>query len=270
MMAQPLPYDMGGAGDLLKHGVLAEFTQWWCQSHTTPLRFVDPFGGRPWVEPPVPRVAERVKALAGCALFTAQPHPAARYYGSGHLVRHAAQAVGQQAEVLVSDRDPAALHDLVTSGLTALQHLGFDPANGFSILTTEIDADLVLIDPFAPFLWEDAPLVLPQVGTVSRRMAIVVFVLIQDPMNVDGRRYTALKVHHLAHAWTLYCPPLHHTGVKGESNYVSEVLLVAPQLLAQPAAATLQDQLERYTRRLTEVLEAPVRFSAGVHSERPL
>jgi hypothetical protein len=267
MMAQPLPYDMGGAGDLLKHGVLAEFTQWWCQRHTTPLRFADPFGGRPWVAPPVPRVAERVKALAGCALFTAQPHPDVRYYGSGHLVRQATQAVGQQAEVLVSDRDPAALHDLVTSGLTPLQHPGFDPANGFSILTTEIDVDVVLIDPFASFLWEEAPMVLPQVGTVSQRRAIVVFVLIQDPMNVDGRRYTTLKSHHLAHAWTLSCPPLQHTGVKDESGYSSEVLLVAPQLLAQPTAAMLQDQLARYARRLTEVLEVPVRFSVGVRPE---
>ena len=267
MMAQPLPYDMGGAGDLLKHGVLAEFTQWWCQLHAMSLRFADPFGGRPWVTPPVPQVTERVKALAGCALFTAQPHPDTRYYGSGHLVRHAAQAAGQQAEVLVSDCDPAARHDLVTSGLTALQHPGFDPANGFSILTTEIDVGLILIDPFAPFLWEEAPRVLPQIGTVSQRMAIVVFLLIQDPMNVDGRRYATLKAHHLAHAWTLHCPALPHTGVKGEAKYASEVLLVAPRLLAQPAAARLQAQLARYTRRLTKVLEAPVRFSAGVGAE---
>jgi len=27
MLAQPIPYDMGRVGDLLKHGVLAEFTQ---------------------------------------------------------------------------------------------------------------------------------------------------------------------------------------------------------------------------------------------------
>jgi hypothetical protein len=261
MRAQPLPYDMGGAGDLLKHGVLAEFTQWWCQLYTKPLRFADPFGGRPWVEPPVPRVADRVKALAGFALFTAQPHPAARYYGSGHLVRHAAQAIGQDAEVLASDRDPAARRDLVASGLTAIQHPGFDPANGFSILSTEVDADLVLIDPFAPFLWEEAPLVLPQVDMASRRMAVVVFVLIQDPMNVDGRRYASLKARHLAHAWALHCPPLQQTGVKGESGYASEVLLAAPHLLTHPAAATLQDRLQRYAHRLTEVLEVPVRFS---------
>lgn len=79
MMAQPLPYDMGNAGDLLKHGLLAEFTQWWCRLNAKPLRFIDPFGGRPWAVPPVPRVVERVTALAGCALFAAQPHPEVRY-----------------------------------------------------------------------------------------------------------------------------------------------------------------------------------------------
>jgi hypothetical protein len=30
MKSQPLCYDMGNAGDLLKHGILAEYTQWWC------------------------------------------------------------------------------------------------------------------------------------------------------------------------------------------------------------------------------------------------
>jgi hypothetical protein len=47
MMAQPLSYDMGNAGDLLKHGVLAEFIQWWCPLHARRMRFVGPFGGRP-------------------------------------------------------------------------------------------------------------------------------------------------------------------------------------------------------------------------------
>lgn len=28
--AASLPYDMGNAGDLLKHGVLAEFVRWYC------------------------------------------------------------------------------------------------------------------------------------------------------------------------------------------------------------------------------------------------
>lgn len=159
----------------------------------------------------------------------------------------------------MSDRDPAARHDLVTSGRTALQHPGFDAADGCSILSMAIDADLILIDPFAPFLWEEASIVLPQVGEVSRRLAIVVLVLLQEPLNADGRRYTALKAHHLAQSWALHCPPLQHTGVKGESHYAAEVLLVASQLLTLPAATVLQGQLERYAGRLTEVLGVPVR-----------
>ena len=41
-----LPYDMGNAGDLLKHGVLAEFVRWRCESGR-PGRFIDLFGGEP-------------------------------------------------------------------------------------------------------------------------------------------------------------------------------------------------------------------------------
>ena len=45
--AMTLPYDMGNAGDLLKHGVLAEHVRWhavWaCR-----FDFLDPFGGKPW------------------------------------------------------------------------------------------------------------------------------------------------------------------------------------------------------------------------------
>lgn len=56
-----LPYDMGNSGDLLKHGVLAEFVRWQCESRES-FRFIDPFGGEPWSEP-VPEVVPRVLAL---------------------------------------------------------------------------------------------------------------------------------------------------------------------------------------------------------------
>jgi hypothetical protein len=199
-------------------------------------------------------VAERLQALAGFALFTAQPHSAARYYGSGHVVRHAAQAAGQPAEVRVSDRDPDARHDLGASGLTALQHPGFDPADGFSILAADVDADLALIDPYG--LCAVAPAVLPSIATASQRMAIVATVLLEDPMDEDARRYTALKASHLAGAWALHCPRL-----EGESLHAFEILLAAPRLFAQPEAAALRERLERYARRLSEMFAATVQLS---------
>jgi hypothetical protein len=263
MMAQPLPYDMGNAGDLMKHGLLAEFTQWWCRASREPIRFVDPFAGRPWVETPVPTVVRRVEALSGFAVTAAQPHLEKRYYGSAHVVRYAARAVGQHAEVLVSDRDPGALHDLLCSGLTELQYPGFDAADGYSILKTEINPDLILIDPFDSLVSREAPLILPEISKFSARVAIIVFVLIRDLMNADGKRYVALKTQHLSHAWSLRCPPLQDTGIKGEANYTAEVLLIAPKLLMQPTAALLREKLKCFAKRLSEVLAAPVAFSPG-------
>ena len=87
-MPMTLPYDMGNAGDLVKHGVLAEFVRWQCELGI-PLRFMDPFGGEPW-ERPVPEVARRVRALKGTALHTAQTDiEDGRYYGSAFVVLHA-------------------------------------------------------------------------------------------------------------------------------------------------------------------------------------
>lgn len=163
----------------------------------------------------------------------------------------------------MSDRDPSALRDLVQSGLTELQCPCFDPADGYSILRTEIDADLVLIDPFDSFVSNEASIVVPQISKMSARMAIVVFVLIRDLTDADAKRYVALKEQYLSHAWSLHCPPLRHTGVRGEGNYTIEVLLIAPRLLIQPAAASLRERLAKYAERLTDTLATPVTFSEG-------
>jgi len=81
-----LAYDMGNAGDMLKHGVLAEFVRWRCES-TGSLRFIDLFGGEPWAAP-VPEVARRVRALPNCAPRAVQTDIGEnRYYGSGLVAR---------------------------------------------------------------------------------------------------------------------------------------------------------------------------------------
>src|SRR5882724_5503235 len=152
MSLASLPYDMGNAGDLVKHGLLAEFTQWWCAQQRRPLRFLDPFAGRSWTSPK-PEVTRRIQALPRCAFFEAQLDPATRYNGSSHVVLYAAQAVGASAEVLVSDRDSEAREALAGDpSIRSLACPGFSPWDGFSILGAAVEADLVLLDPFADFL----------------------------------------------------------------------------------------------------------------------
>ncbi len=118
MCAAPLPYDMGNAGDMIKHGLLAEYVEWWCVSQPKRIKFLDPFGGLPWLEPPIAQqVIIRMQSLGDCALSRAQTNPAQRYYGSGHVVRNAAMASGGEAMVLVSDANRDAVKDLIRSGL---------------------------------------------------------------------------------------------------------------------------------------------------------
>ena len=65
-----LPYYMGNAGDLLKHGVLAEYVRWQCGQGIR-SGSLDPFGGEPWGDA-IPEVVRRVRALTDGALRAAQ------------------------------------------------------------------------------------------------------------------------------------------------------------------------------------------------------
>ncbi|MGH9386200.1 MAG: hypothetical protein ACRD2N_18140 [Vicinamibacterales bacterium] len=205
-----LPYDMGNAGDLVKHGLLAEFTQWWCEYMSKPLCFLDPFAGRPWVSPPNPEVSRRVKALpsgVSGAIQRAQPDPDNRYYGSCYVVLNVAHALGCAAEVLFSDSDPNARqtfegHD----GFRELECNGFSKSDGFSILDSDCRGDLLLLDPFGNFLRDRASDVIPKVGKASARFACVLFVLNLNPKNPVGQRYGRLRADYLSAAWSLLCP----------------------------------------------------------------
>ena len=38
MKAERLPYDMGNAGDLIKHGLIAEFAEWWLATNKSDFK----------------------------------------------------------------------------------------------------------------------------------------------------------------------------------------------------------------------------------------
>jgi hypothetical protein len=258
-----LPYDMGNAGDLVKHGLLAEFARWCCEHESQPLRFLDPFAGRPWVGPPNPEVARRVQALPPCALRTAQADPSNRYYGSAFVVLNAARSIGGVADVFVSDSDPSARRAFDEVGLKNLTCCGFSSSDGFTILDADCPGDLVLLDPFSDFLPKRAADVIPKISVASRRMACVLFVLNLDPNNSVGQRYRRLRTEHLASAWSLHCPKLPDRGVAGESRYEVDVLLTWQRLRDHPKRDQLRDRLGAFSTHLSSVLAAEIVFSAA-------
>jgi 23S rRNA A2030 N6-methylase RlmJ len=265
-----LPYDMGNAGDLLKHGVLAEFVRWHC-AHFAPLDdafcFLDPFGGLPWRESVDWLTYRRVNDLAGSALLSAQPEIGQGcYYGSGHIVRRAAKDAGLEAKILVSDGNPESLDKLLRSGLEELKDEHSRSNDGYSILESVIQkkicADLVLIDPFADFLRANADKVVPAIAKAAKKpgVAIVLFVLNKYPENKVGQNWQKLKAAHLRGALSLSCPPLPDQGVKGESVYWAEVVLQSSLLRGERGEA-LRDKLSGYATQLGQVLNAEIKLA---------
>jgi len=254
-----LPYDMGNAGDLLKHGILSEWAMWWPSNCSRPLRYIDPFAGQVAATPPVKAVIERVEGLSGTALSSVQNEIIDRYYGSAHVVRRASALSGGRAEVFVSDRDPERVKRLVQSGLTKLKVPGFVPGDAYTVLDSYSECDLMLIDPFAEFLKEDEIIrVIPRLAIAAKRFSVLLFILDKDADNHYGKRYRQLRDKCLPGIWHARLPKLKGTTVRGEQKYEAEVVLVMSAELRNEAANTLQPVLEEYCRRLGEVLGVAV------------
>ena len=254
-----LPYDMGNAGDLLKHGVLAEFVRWHCESHPdAPFRFMDPFGGKPWDEDVCYEVGRRVRALSKTALGEAQQEIGdGRYYGSGHLSLCAAKAAGAKViEIFAADRDRESACKLHGSGLLPLKKWeecsgDFD---GYSVLADIAEnggADLVLIDPFGEFLPRKSGAVVPDIANAAKRATVILFALNLNPRNRVGLRFNRLLCEHLSGAWRMTCPPLRNSLVKGEGKYYAEVVLAGPGL---SGADELRKHLDDFAEKLAAVL----------------
>ena len=269
--AMTLPYDMGNAGDLLKHGVLAEYVRWHC-GLGLPLRFLDPFGGEPWGDAKA-EVTRRVRALTGSALRMEQVGiDGGCYYGSGLLVRRTAEAAGcAHVVVLAGDACAARRQRLREAGLGMLEDefarretdVGHDAYDALTeIVRGARRGDLVLIDPFFDnFLEDRASAVVAEMAEMAAVGAALLFALRPDHGDDPGRRFDALVSEHLPGAWRMSCPPVADTDVRGESKYHAEVVLAARPLLTPESAedaAVLAGRLTSLAGQLARVLRLPV------------
>ena len=262
-----LPYDVGNAGDLLKHGVLAEFVRWRCESGGS-CRFIDLFGGEP-EGPAVAEVARRVRALPNGAVRAAQTAIGeGRYCGSGLVALRAGGMAGGGVRVLTADRDPERCKRLRAAGLSMLDEEfprcgaragRYDAWTAFDEVAPALhDDDLVLLDPFEEFVRDRAPAVAPRMADAVGRGAVLSFALNLDPRNCKGRRFDALLERYLPGAWRMTCPPLSRgTGVRGEATFHADVVLAARPLPGGPDAHRLRTRLEVFTKGLARVLDLP-------------
>ena len=267
-----LPYDMGNAGDLLKHGVLAETLRHRLIFRPNqPVRFLDLFGGEPFSCEASKETVERVRKLSECAIQDGQPDICAgKYYGSGMLARKLGHSFGRHVSVFTSDRDEGRRERLREAGLRPLEEafprLG-DPANydayrALDVIGSETTGnDIILVDPFDDFLKLDAgrsnraEQILPILCRIADRSTVLLFALNEDPCNPVGRRFDELLQNHLNGAVVMRCPPIRKSQVKGESYYYADVVLAGPDLVGDHAAvAHLRCRLELLARKLADAL----------------
>ena len=267
MVSCSLRYDMGNAGDIVKHGVLAEFAEWWGDGQ---LRFADPFGGRPWGIAKK-EVRARLQLLPDCALLRAQQlnNPQARdgiglekYYGSSHVVLNAA---GKLAEVFASDSDKLAGNDLRASSLKLIEDKirGYDSQDGYSILDPECaeNFNLILVDPYADFLRDELDVrvhgreedrrfhkikeAVERGG--NENLWVAVFVLMKGR---QVRAYEKLRESYFKEDFiALRCLrfPRRKKFPAGESSYHMEILLVSKRLADNaPRIKTLRKKIAKF------------------------
>ena len=259
MVSCSLRYDMGNAGDIIKHGVLAEFAEWW----NGPLRFADPFGGRPWGVAKKEVREQRMWPIrnSGCALWRAQEvnnrivdGGLEKYYGSSHVVLN---VVRESATVFASDYDKLTRNDLRAAGrIRELRGLSstlkliedeigiYDPRDGYSILNPECakDFNLILIDPYADFLRDELAAIadkseengnfhkIKEAIHLNDHLWAAVFVLMKGDDQV--RTYNKLREEWFKECFiALRCPRFQGRKVPaGESDYDMEILLVSKRL----------------------------------------
>jgi len=268
MKAEPLPYDIGNSGDLIKHGMIAEFAKWWHLHNQKKFIFYDPFGGRPWIEPPHKKVIERLSQLKDCALVKAQPIPDIRYYGSGHIIKEIGRHAGSNAQVLVSDRNEDAMDDLVNSGLARIEREKFLSENAYSILDCNLignDVNLLLLDPFAEFL-ESYDTLLPKIIEVVTQgeVAIALFVLSDESISLAYEKFNDLRKSDLVDGTlqlSFTCPQLENTGIKGEEKYRSDIILFLPAKDNNLQLEVLKNNLKKYAKLLTRILGHEIQLS---------
>ncbi len=264
LISDPLPYTMGNCGDLIKHGLLAEFVSWSVQNISQTLTFYDPFGGRPWQFPVDPEVTKRIAALENCALKVSQDDSDV-YYGSGHIVKNLNSYLSAQIKVLTSDRDSHAQEDLINNGLSLITLAGFEPKDAYSVLTASRDKNekaLILIDPFYE-LEHINQTVLSEIRNtvVATSASVILYVLYDDKENEHWIQFQHLNkslVMEGIRTISLGCPAIDKSPIKGESKLHSYVVLYVSNHCSGDSLELLRKKVSTYAENLEGVIECPI------------
>lgn len=264
-----LHYRMGNLGDVIKHGVLAEFVEWWGENETRPLICADTFAGCPYRESDSCEVekgaVERLVALQDTAISRVYSRDKSRYLGSTELVRQISQGFVPKPSILVSDNAPAARRELREAGFDVIDL----PENndGYTVLDDKVRreraqaANFILIDPYGKFLLEESNngncRLLKAKALMEQNVTVALFVL--DMWSEGGNnspKVSSVHANYCQFKQTLNGAAVsmrYQRAVHGKRIYDAEVLLVS-KMLASGGAEKLRTRLGQFKEAAQKVL----------------
>ena len=262
--SKSLRYDMGNIGDLLKHGVMAEFIRWWSciNSDKKNFEFFDPFCGLCWTCPAKENLLKRLHDLrdnnrdCDFAIINAQPDfNKGKYYGSAHVVINQTLQIKRKEKLLpvvfVSDKSPENVKALEKSSkyIKKLDCPGFCESDGYSILDSiinckHINPDMVLIDSY-----NDMDEIICRISSIIKaceKTTIILFVI------GPKKKWEQIRQESPPNSIILTCPPI---GTKGEKRRIGVIL--SSYLFTETKNDSLRDNIECYANALSKVTFLP-------------
>ncbi|MHB8841257.1 MAG: hypothetical protein ACYC56_05630 [Candidatus Aquicultor sp.] len=276
LKSKPLPYTMGNGGDLIKHGLLAEFINWHCRTTSERLAFYDPFGGRPWQELIHEIVAKRIKKLDPCPLKSAQQDCIQGYYGSGHLVAQISAANDNKVSIYSSDKDADARCDLANTGLEVISLAGFDHNDGYSIIDCEFsdtEDALILIDPFYDLANINKNVLEKIIQKVTNgKISIALYVLYADSdseiehWNNFKKMQNSLTAAGSVSYVSLKCKTIGNSPISGESNYHSYISLYTHKYYSEQDLVELHKAVEDFSINLAGAIGCQIKYQSRINT----
>ena len=274
-----LEYDMGNVGDIIKHGLLAEFLEWWATTRgNQKLQIADTFAGCPWSNIYAGSgVKERLRNLEKTALGKAQignklsDEISDVYLGSSYLMHSIAAKLHIPVNIIVSDNNKDARCNWKSASTKnmKLETIG-EKNDGYEILNKAFrkNLDLILIDPYSVFLRdefyrikkEETPKNFARILKLVKNnpnLFVAVFVLDLDKTNDVGKEFNDFKEIKLSScAYSIRAPKINKdkTSIRGESGFDSEILLIGKQI-AEGKCGALRERLKDCAKAATGVLK---------------
>ncbi len=269
VMLPTLKYYMGNAGDIIKHGLLTEFVEWWKDSNHETLCVADTFGGCPWSNlSPDGGIRKMLLELKSHALGRAYSKRDDKYLGSSHLIRQTAEKCEMSVNIDISDENEAARCNLENSILGNEDSMKMiklpDNNNGYTILDDGQKPEqynLILIDPYSEFLrdefyWDKGNsqkteyfVRLIELTKKYPNLFIAVFVLDMNKENKVGKEFAEFKTSKLSHCtFSLCCPKQTQ-----KDKYNFEILLMGQQI-ADGKCDKLRERLKLFAPKASDAL----------------